>query len=349
MLKIINWFAHPRLVFWLLPLMMLLLVVGTIAQREIGLYEAERLYFSGFAMYSLLALLSLGLLAKLILKSPYSLEKSGSILTHLGVLLLMLGGLLTAISAEEGHLSAAEGETSNVVSDYHARELALLDADGKAVWSWPHEDLRAGEVLSPEGGGFSVAIEKSCRNCLPAYRDEVQETDRGVAAQVTLNALALEKKDEANLAGVQLRISGAGEEQNGRYVLFEPMKNRPVLTIGGEDYTLAVRKKQRKLPFRITLLEFEKFTYAGSDTAKEYQSKVQIDEGDGLVWQAMIRMNEPLRIMGYTLYQSSFLEQGDKQVSVLAVVKNKGRVFPYVASLVIGLGLLWHLRVRRKK
>jgi cytochrome c biogenesis protein ResB len=127
------------------------------------------------------------------------------------------------------------------------------------------------------------------------------------------------------------------------------MQNRPEIEFGEQKITLAVRKTQRVLPFSVKLIDFEKIAYAGTSMAREYQSIVEIDEGSGIRWQAMIRMNEPLRVMGYTLYQSSFVERSGETISVLAVVKNKGRVFPYVASLVIGIGLLVHLRMRRKK
>jgi hypothetical protein len=349
MKRFLLWLAHPRMMMWLMPPLMLLLVVGTIAQREIGLYAAERFYFASVPMYFLLALLSLSLLAKLILKSPFTRENSGIVLTHMGALLLMLGGLLTAISSEEGHLSAAEGETSAVVQDYHDRELTLLDDEDRVVFSVPFDALKPQQRYHADAYGLTFEIEKAFRNAIPAMRDEVAEIDRGVAAKITLNPQELEKQDEANLAGIQLLLTGAGAEQDGRYILFEPMQNRPQIELNQYRFTLAVRKVQRQLPFSVTLLEFDKFTYPGSDTAREYQSLVQIDEGAGISWQALIRMNEPLRVMGYTLYQSSFLQRDGVEVSVLAVVKNKGRVFPYVASLVIGIGILWHLRVRRRK
>lgn len=360
MAKWIVWFAHPRLMFWLMPLLMLLLVAGTIAQREIGLYEAERRFFASWvlwvygvplpAMYTLLALLSAGLIAKLILKSPFTRANSGNVITHMGALLLMLGGLLTAISAEEGYLGVAEGASSRMVHDYHARELVLLNAKDETIWRAPHDDLQSAAQLNVPDSPLRIEVLKVCRNCLPAHREELsKEVYQGIASQVTLTTLPLELQDEANMAGLELRISGLNEEQSGVYLLFEPMQNLPELSINGETMRLAVRKTQRMLPFEVKLLDFEKQIYAGTDTAREYQSQVQIDEGNGIVWQTLIRMNEPLRVMGYTLYQSSFLERGGETLSVLAVVKNKGRVFPYVASLVIGLGIVWHLRVRRRR
>jgi hypothetical protein len=57
-------------------------------------------------------------------------------------------------------------------------------------------------------------------------------------------------------------------------------------------------------------------------------------------------MNEPMRHKGYTLYQSSFDLSGEKPFTVLHVVRNRGRIFPYAASLIMALGLILHLAIR---
>ena len=65
-------------------------------------------------------------------------------------------------------------------------------------------------------------------------------------------------------------------------------------------------------------------------------------------------MNEPLRHYDYTFYQASFIEEGDKETTVLATVKNYGRMFPYISSIIMCIGILVHLLVmalsnRRRK
>ena len=57
----------------------------------------------------------------------------------------------------------------------------------------------------------------------------------------------------------------------------------------------------------------------------------------------LIKMNEPLRYKGYTFYQASFIEGKLKDTSVLAVVKNYGRLFPYISSIIMCFGLLVHM------
>ena len=60
-------------------------------------------------------------------------------------------------------------------------------------------------------------------------------------------------------------------------------------------------------------------------------------------------MNEPLRHEGYTFFQASFSQTAQGETSVLAVVQNYGRLFPYISSIIMSLGLLIHLLMQLPK
>lgn len=68
-------------------------------------------------------------------------------------------------------------------------------------------------------------------------------------------------------------------------------------------------------------------------------------------WNALIEMNAPLRYKGYTFFQSSFDQNEQGEATVLTVVENKGRLFPYIGTFVVALGLLLHIFIifRRKR
>ena len=58
-------------------------------------------------------------------------------------------------------------------------------------------------------------------------------------------------------------------------------------------------------------------------------------------------MNAPLRYKGYTLYQASFAElQDGREATVLAVVQNYGRLFPYISSIIMCIGVLLQMIIR---
>lgn len=97
----------------------------------------------------------------------------------------------------------------------------------------------------------------------------------------------------------------------------------------------------------MTLLDFNMTLYPNSGIPKSYESKVSIKTEDGLERDVLISMNKPLRYKDLTFFQSSYYIAPDgTEYTVLAVVKNFGRLLPYISSLWIFLGLIIHFIVR---
>ncbi len=355
-IKLISALTRPHILFYTIPWLIFILFIGTLQQRYIGLYEAEKQYFASFfiwfkavplpGMYIILSLIGLSLIAKLVIKSPWRAANAGTIITHMGALLLLFGALLTALASEEGAITLGKGEQASEVVDYHARELAVLKNDA-LLFAVPYKKLSQGQIIADKRVPFSLEIQDFCRHCAPAARRFVNPAHRGIAEKVELHTALLNKEDEANQFGITFKLSEAGEAHNGIYVTMDGALHQPVITLGQDTYHIVARKSRRPLPFTVQLESFQTYTYPGSNIAEEYESIVTIIDGE-LSWQSPIRMNEPLRYKGYTLYQSSFIGEGEEQLSVLAVVKNAGRAFPYIASIVMCLGLLIHLIYRAR-
>lgn len=103
------------------------------------------------------------------------------------------------------------------------------------------------------------------------------------------------------------------------------------------------------LPFEITVTTFNHRFHPGTNIPAHFSSNVTITPDGGVPWQATISMNEPLRYMGYTMYQSSYLlAEGAPPVSILAVVHDRTRLLPYIATGVLALGVLLQLLARRR-
>ena len=82
--------------------------------------------------------------------------------------------------------------------------------------------------------------------------------------------------------------------------------------------------------------------HPGTNIAKSYSSRVNLID-DIISRKVLIQMNEPLRYRGYTFYQASFIEGQETDTSVLATVKNHGRLFPYISTIIMCIGLLVHM------
>ena len=322
---LITFLARPALLFYALPWLMMMLVLGTIAQRYLGLYQSEKLFFGSFIFwvwifplpgtYTTLALIAVSLIVKLLFKSSLNKRSIGVFITHLSVIILLVGGLVTSIWREEGYMVLSDNETSRVVSDYHDRELAVLH-NGATVFA--SRDLHAGKQLTSPALPFSLQLTHYCTNCQ--------------MLEGRLITIADDTEDARNQSGTAFEIEGKP------YITLQGMAKPPEI----KGYTVVIRQSERDIPFSVRLLKFEKFEHPGTNIARSYSSNVEVTDGS-LTWNALIEMNQPLRYRGYTLYQSSFIEQEDKLYTVLAVVKNSGAVFPYLAIASLCLGLAVHL------
>ena len=347
--RIIALLANPLWLFWLLPWVMMLLVIGTLAQKNIGLYQAEQYYFSSFifwvgvvplpGMWPALLLLTLALMAKLVCYSPMRLRTCGIVITHMGALLLLVGSAVTAFTSQSGSITLAEGENTAYMEDYHAREL-LIFKNNTLVMRIDKQDLQLQIPITNTSLPFTITPLELCDNCT-------------IKADGTLNQQPIVKEDEANTYALRLAITHASDPTiNGEYSAGEADAKPLIISYkhNTDDtptlYRIAARKKLYPLPFSMHLQQFTKYSYPGTDTAREYESRVRVGSDD-IHHDAVIRMNEPMRYKGYTIYQTSFLEHEGQQFSVFTVVKNSGRIFPYLSSVIMCIGLIIHLIVRR--
>ncbi len=341
--------AKAEVIFYIMPLLMSVLVAGTVAQKYIGLYESQKLFFSSFIFWAgplplpggtlLLILLTFSLLCKFLFFSEWRWRKAGIILTHLGCLVLLIGGIFTATSAREGYMLIPEGAQTPYIYDYIQRDLFIFKNDllQKTV---AFEDLKTGplKISTP----FTLTIENSCANCEIIKQEDPSENFRSMAQFMQLKPAPSELEPEQNLTGTTFSITGLDEKQDGTYIAFEAMPKPIVLNTADAEYKIIFGKQQRLLPFSIRLNDFEKNSYPGTDKARAFSSDIDVIDGE-ITWPARITMNHPLRYKGYTFYQSAFERGEEGEATILSVVENKGRLFPYIATAIIAAGLMLHL------
>jgi len=358
--KLLLALADTRIFFWATLWLIVLLFVGTIAQKDIGLHQAQLRYFSSFIILlggfipvpggaTTMAVIFVGLLSKLIIKTPLTFKNSGIAITHLGSFLLLSGGLLTGIFSFEGNMVIPEGDTVNFLKDYHKLELAIVDhspKDHNLTTAFGQGHIEKGKILSHESFPFKIEVLDFCKNCNILPRKGVADDSlKGFAKRFTLSPGQLSKEDSENRSGILFKVTGTDED--GVYMIVEFMPVMQSLSVKGKKFIIDIRHKRYRLPFEIELIDFEKKLHAATSMAKSYKSVIRLK--DGLLNQrTVVQMNEPLRYKGYTFYQSSFIEEDNRQTTIFAVVKNVGRMFPYISSIIICIGLLIHLLLNSK-
>lgn len=99
------------------------------------------------------------------------------------------------------------------------------------------------------------------------------------------------------------------------------------------------------LPFDLRLNRFVPEFYPGTSKPKSYESQITVFPESGGQYDAVIRMNEPLRLSGWTLYQMSWGQDSlhpGRLISILRASHNPLEQMPKWSSYIIAIGLLWH-------
>jgi cytochrome c biogenesis protein ResB len=112
------------------------------------------------------------------------------------------------------------------------------------------------------------------------------------------------------------------------------------VTVGGTSYGVSLRFKRIYKPYSLYLHDFRFERYIGTETPKDFSSFVRLEDPErGVARDVRIWMNNPLRYRGETLYQASW-DRATEEGTVLQVVENRGWMVPYVACMIVAIGLL---------
>ena len=353
--KYIKIIGSPKIFVFTVIWLMVLVFVGTLAQRDIGLYAAQNKYFSSLFMFLWYIPLPSGKLTMLVLFinlmcyffRPYifSHNKIGITIVHGGVIMMLVGSGLTSLFSKEGNVVIDEGKKTNFYENYYLKEFVVVNTSNEledffTVFS--NRFLKRNQILSHNSIPFKIEILDYYENCKPAKRVYKGNEDyRGMSKNFFLQEIDVEKEYEKNISGIIYKIIGT-EDQDGIYINYIGQPITQTITHNNKEYFLILRRERTYLPFSLELIDFKKVMHPGTNVAKSYSSAINLIENN-ISRRVLIQMNEPLRHRGYTFYQASFIEDGPKETTVLATVKNYGRLFPYISTIIMCLGLLYHM------
>jgi len=108
----------------------------------------------------------------------------------------------------------------------------------------------------------------------------------------------------------------------------------------GRTYQIALRPVRYYKPHSIQLINFSHDLYKGTDTPKNFSSRIRLRRPDTKEdREVLIYMNSPLRYSGETYFQAGF-DEVDPRVTILQVVRNPGWLTPYFSCILVALGLI---------
>ena len=357
--ELIRICSSPKLFVYSLVWLMVLVTVGTVAQKDIGLYASQQKYFSSYFFFIgplplpggrvVLALMLINLVSMMFKQNLWKMKKIGVIVVHMGGIMLLVGAGLTAVFSSEGSMVIEEGSKSNTIDDYHITELAIINVsdsnyDQYTVFGQPL--FKSGNNLMHGDLDFDITILDYMDNAtLEPIQGGSSIGFKGMLKNFNLIEIDRDTDDMKNRPGIIFQVSGTFSDVDGVYGLIFGQSVPATINVNSNQYVMALQKKKTYLPFAIELEDFKKVMHPGTEVAKSYSSKINLVENN-IPRPVLIEMNKPLRHEGYTFYQASFIESpSGEETTVLAAVHNYGRLFPYISSIIMSIGLLMHMLV----
>ena len=381
--RILQFCASLRITVVLFALSFILVFYGTWAQKEESNWTVVSEYFRTDVVWIRLrvlffffadippnlaipypsgwllgGMLLVNLLAAHAIRFQVSWKRSGILLIHAGIILMMLGELVAGLFAIEGRMPIVEGYAADYVEHDRQTELAIttrVDANKDEEVIVPGSKLMEGQSIQTDYLPFGVEVLKYMINAefFPARPDLANFATTGIglkqvaAARGETVGVDAEQRIEFAAAYVALtrRDNGAplGAYLVSSYHTFLNYKPDQI-EVDGKEYALRLRPKRSFRDYTVFLKKLTHDVYPGTKKPKDFRSAVRLTDtknGDDL--QVDIYMNHPLRYRGETFYQASLHHMTTG--TVLQVVRNPGWQMPYWSCGIVTIGLLIHFGI----
>jgi hypothetical protein len=352
-----------RLTVVCLALGMILVFVGTLAQVEIGIYAAQAKYFRSFFVYwtppgttlnlpimpggyLIGGVLLVNLVAAHAKRFGLARNKTGLLLVHAGLILLLVGQLATDLLQVESAMRISEGEARQYSEDQRFSELAIIDttaADRDQVVAIPESVLARKQDIRHPNLPFAVRVHQYWVNSTNVPHGgaagAVRATE-GLGKRVQFaEAAPTARTDMRNMPTAYVEFLPASGSL-GTWLVSDWIDTPQTFTHDKRTYQVALRLARYYKPFSLQLLKFSHDKYMGTEIPKNFSSRVRLQHPETREdREVLIYMNNPLRYGGETFYQAGYDEK-DPRVTILQVVRNPGWLTPYFSCSLVGAGLL---------
>lgn len=352
---------------------MVLIFAGTLAQVHLDIHDVQERYFQSFLVWwptdthgfripifpgghLIGAVLLINLIAAHARRFRWTSRKLGIHLTHAGLIIMLAGGLFTDLFAVESHMRLEGGDTKNYSTDQRLMELVVIDTTDPAsdlVTAIPETLLRSSRPIDQPSLPFKLVV----KNFYPNSRLQMLSqagpnglpiANQGPGAQIAVQSVPpASAPDERNVesAAVEIIPREAKDDRSrppksvGTWLVSDALGAPQTFSYGGRNWLIALREARYYKPYSITLQKFTHDRYAGTDIPKNFSSRITlIDPERSVNRDVLIYMNHPLRYRGETFYQAGF-DKND-QATILQVVHNPTFIAPYLACIIVAIGLL---------
>ena len=357
----VRFFVSLRLTVVLLVLSILLVFLATLDQVHLGVWGIQHKWFftfivvqsvNGFPVpvfpggYFIGGMLLVNLVAAHVYRFMFTWRKSGVWLAHIGLILLIASQFFTGLQQRESQVQFNLGDTKRYSEDFLLDELAVIDTtDPKFddVVAIPESLLARDEPIQHPKLPFRIVTRLYYPNSVLQMRSQAPNAppspatmDIGPQLAVTPQPITY-KQDERNMPTACVELIGP-EGSLGIWLVSPWIEQSQAFDYAGRTWQLVMRSKRYYTPYAMTLLQLKNDVYPGTDIPKNFSSQVRIHDEVKGDRDVLIYMNNPLRYGGLTYYQYQMNKANG--LSVLQVVRNPSWRLPYLACLLVALGLV---------
>jgi len=359
--RLLRVLASLRLTAICLAFALMLVLAGTLAQVNEGLYQAQTRYFRSFVVwwspansgfqvpvlpggYAVGSVLLVNLIVAHIQRFGVSRKRLGILMIHSGLVLLLLGQLFTDILSRESTLRLKRGATSAYSESFSQCELVLVDTNSPnfdKVVSVSQPRLARRGAIHDEQMPVTVRVKEFWPNARLFASATNGAAPVSVSQGIGTNGLFLQKlplatgTDERNTPAAIAELLTPSASL-GTWLL-SPVLRPQGFTLQGRTWEIMLRPKRHYTPYSLTLLDLRHDIYKGTDIPRNFSSRVRIQNPQTREdREVLIYMNHPLRYRGETYYQHQMNKATD--LSVLQVVRNPGWMTPYISCVMVGAG-----------
>lgn len=374
--RIFRFFSGYGLAVTCLLLLLVLTWLSTLEQPFKGLYEVQKRYYDAEAWYVVpdlpwlylfgkkviiplpgAYLVSAVLFVNLFLGGIIRIRKGwkniGVIIAHFSMVSLLVAGFVSHKYSKEGIMFVMQGDTSDYAQSYTEYTIEVCEIiDGKKTKPYVVQPeylktLQAGDVRTVEFPDlpFDIKVSDWMRN------SGIVKAPLDDANPLAIDGMALQEKEvvateEENAAGCYVDVvPKSADGKTTRLLLYGPVGDAVTATVDGKIYGFTLVREVWPMPFRVRLEESEGEYYPGTRKPSSFMSVItRLAGGDEKKFT--IKMNEPMRYGGYTLYQARWSGETERPQSGFAIVKNPSDQWPKYSLYISMLGLLIHFGVK---
>lgn len=377
LVRAIDFFSSLKLTVVFLTLGLLLVFIGTLAQVDEGLYNAQNRYFRSLFVwwgphgaswhipifpggYCIGGILLINLLAAHARRFKFSKKKIGIFIIHAGIVLLLVGQLATDMLSNESQMQIFEGDSMNYSVDSRANELAIIDtSDAKQdhVYSIPEAMLAKQSEIRDARLPFTVRVKSYWPNAsifeeppikanIPAGAIKPSPTDGVLRDEYVLPEAVVSDTDHRNVPAAVVEIVGS-KGPLASFLVYSGVITKQNFTANGKSFEIALRFARTYYPFSVTLLKATHENYKGTDLPKNFASVVRLENpARSEARETKIYMNNPLRYSGLTFFQYQMaademaIQRMGRASSTFQVVSNPSWLTPYLSCVMVAAGLI---------